>query len=975
MKKVLLILLSFCTTVSFGQSSLTDKQTRKLSYYDLYKKELYGEAIKVLEQLPEQDASEEIVFYLSAAKFQDVNNPEIKKWIHQHPDHPLNGEASFHYATQAFNAGDSAEWSRYLSKVKASQLRKVDQASYHFMNGLLLTQNRRFKQAKRAFAAAHANAYGNKSELTYYQAYISYQLAEFDDAITGFKALTSHKYFGVPANYYAAKINMERSNYDEVIRLAENDLSAAVSKTNAGFYQLLGEAFAKKGNLAKADTYFEKAIQAYPGRPSSALYYQAGVAKFKTGNEAKALEYLTEAGTSSGPFAKLSAFQLGRLHVRRNDPESALAAYIEASSSDDAALQEESIYQAAKLNAKLGRFSAAISYAQDYQEAFPQGVWLTDINDLLAQSYLKTSDFNKAILLLEASSFDNSIQQEVYQKVTFQKAVLDFNDGNFEQAGVGFEKSLRFPISSTVANSSHFYLGEIYLRKERFSNAINSYNRMNPKNPQANYGLGYAYFNQQQYSEAIPFFRGAIEAEKWDIKQDARLRLADCLYATKSYEEASRLYRRLEQSDYVVFQQGMIARNQSDYAGALQFLSEISNPSSFEDDALFYQGLIAFENADFELSVTRFSQLIEGMSDSPYLPKAYLNRGLSSSNRGSYEAAKNDFDYVITNFLRKEEALSAILGLQDLQQKGIAIENLEETIRAYREANPDDRSLETVEFETAKSAYFGQEYGRAIRSITSFVQAYPKSNYGPEASYYLGDAYFRIDSLSAARDVFRNQRFLRTDFTGRVLFRLGSINHDLGDFDQAIESYKQLLELNLTPKDNFNAKNGLMLTWYAKDNYLETIVYADMILGSEWKPIFAEPQANLLKAKCFLALERTTEGEALLSQLAEGTDLVAVEAAYLDARLAYDIGSYDISLEKLFGLTSTFGTYTLWVEKAYLLIAENYIAKDELFQAKATLRSIVQHSQDQNTVNNAMTRLETIEQDLATDSVKVKNDE
>jgi hypothetical protein len=285
--------------------------------------------------------------------------------------------------------------------------------------------------------------------------------------------------YGLSANFYRARILLAKEDYDGVIRLAQEELSEEKSITNAGLFQLLGEAYAKTGETSKADAYFEKAILKYPGKPSSALYYQAGVSKFKLGNVDKALAYLTESGIGSGPFATLSAFQLGRLHIKRNDLENALAAYIEASSSEDIAIKEESIYQAAMLNAKLERYTASIDYCHDYLSKYNQGKWRNEINDLLAQSYLKTSDYDKAIKLLEKISISNQRQKEVYQKVTFQKSLLRFNDGLFDEAEEWFKKSLRYPVIEELTNKTYKDLGEIYLRKENHLKAISSYRQMN----------------------------------------------------------------------------------------------------------------------------------------------------------------------------------------------------------------------------------------------------------------------------------------------------------------------------------------------------------------------------------------------------------------------------------------------------------------------------------------------------------------
>lgn len=164
-----------------------------------------------------------------------------------------------------------------------------------------------------------------------------------------------------------------------------------------------------------------------------------------------------------------------------------------------------------------------------------------------------------------------------------------------------------------------------------------------------------------------------------------------------------------------------------------------------------------------------------------------------------------------------------------------------------------------------------------------------------------------------------------------------------------------------------------MLSSYDKGDFQQAIFHANQVIQSDWKPLNAEPTAQLLKARSYLNLGEIEESRNIYKQLAGGEDHFAAEASYMVALLAYRENNYDQSLDLLFDLTARLGSYTEWIEKSYLLISENYIAKDELFQAKATLRSIIQHSQSDETKRIATEMLESIEQDNVSDSLKQGN--
>lgn len=973
MKKLYLIIGLCAPLFHFGQNSLGDRGPEDLTYFEYFQKEQYHEVVRSLQRETYLNPNQELILLLSFQKTGEPKGDEIKTWMADHPDHPLKSLAAFNYAQLRFAQGDTAASKRSLSTINHRKLAEKDQATFGYLSGVMSLNDGQYAKALKHFKLAEAKGYHDQVQLTYYQSFISYHQNKYQEALKGFSQMLDDPNYGVSSRYFMAKIYLESEDYEKVIDLAQGELSEDISLTSSGFYQLLGEAYAYQNDLAKADAFFEKAIEKHPSRPSPDLYYQAGVSKFKIGNEEKALSYLTESGIGKGTYARLSAFQLGRLYIRRNELEKALSAYMESSSSDDLQIKEESLYQSAMLNAKLERFPEAIRYCEDYLERFAEGQWVGAIESLLAKCYLKTSDYDQAISQLEKRGIRNETQRGVYQKLTYQQGLQKFNDAQFDAAVVLFDKSQQYPVDAELVNDANFHLAEIYLQRENYQEALQRYRRVEPLSPEASYGMGFAYYNRQLYQEAIPHFRKGLLSASEQTRQDALLRLADCYYATKSYELAVDAYSRLPQNDYVSFQQAMVNRNLERNQRAVSILEEINVRSSYKDDAMFFIGQIAFENGEFEIAEERFTSLMTQFPENSYAARAFLNRGITRNNLQKYDAAKSDYIHVIENYLQNEEAFSAILGLQDLQQKGVQVSGIERFIRDYKKANPGDGSLEVVEFESAKGTYFDLNYGKAIDMFKAFLQEYPESKFRTEAVYYLGDSHYRSNQLQESREVFADQRFVRNTYTGRILNRLGAINLALGDYADALEDYELLLSLNLSPKDNYNARKGAMQGSFLQLEYPEAIKFADEILGAEWMPLNAEKEAKLLKAKSLYQMQQLNDSKALFSELAKGEDQFAAEAAYTYAYIAYEEAAYDESLDALFELTSRLGSYTEWIDKSYLLIADNYIGKDELFQAKATLRSIVQHSKDLEVKRIAQEKLDTIEQTTELDTLTEGN--
>ncbi|MEO1255201.1 MAG: tetratricopeptide repeat protein, partial [Bacteroidota bacterium] len=587
--------------------------------------------------------------------------------------------------------------------------------------------------------------------------------------------------------------------------------------------------------------------------------------------------------------------------------EEALAAYIEASTSEDVSIREEAYFQSVAIHVKLEQYSEAIKFADDYLNDFSSLPRSTAVQNLIAQSYLKTSNYDLAISHLQKTGNTTDVQQQIYQKVTYLKATLSFNDGDFPTAKQWFTESLKFTPDVELKNLSYYHLAEISIRLNQYEDAIRLYKSQSRLDEVSNYGIGYALFNQRRYQEAIPYFSIARDALDKNISQDATARLADCLYATKSYKSALELYDRLLgeiQSSYLHFQKGMTQKGIGKNDEAIKTFEEIYQSNKYGSEALFQSGMIYFESARFSLADKFFTQVIEKHPNATSVIASTLNRGISRKNKGELEKAAKDYETVLDKYMDNEAALNAILGLQELEQAGLNIPKLEQYIDQYKLANPESGSLSFVEFESAKRKYFNFLYDQAAKDLEEFLKEYPTSSNIMEAKYYLADSYFRLGQMEKAFPFFNELKKIRNQFTGRVLNRLGETSRELGKEEAAKEAYQLLLDLNLTPKDDYNAMKGLMTHYFDNEAYDQAIQMADRIISSDWKPINGEREATLVKARSLFRQNILLSAKAAYQELAEGNDVYAAESNYHLGLIAFKEDDYETSLDILFDLNA-----------------------------------------------------------------------
>jgi len=281
----------------------------------------------------------------------------------------------------------------------------------------------------------------------------------------------------------------------------------------------------------------------------------------------------------------------------------------------------------------------------------------------------------------------------------------------------------------------------------------------------------------------------------------------------------------------------------------------------------------------------------------------------------------------------------------------------------FKTANPDNKSLEGLEYETAKNFYFTQEYQKAITGLNSFLASYPQTANKLEAQYYIAESYYRLKEFNKALPIYE---VLSSDMTfnlaSRTVARKAEIEFALGKYQEAIPSFHRVEKLATNKKDQYTAWSGLMESFYLTGQYDSADIYARTILQHGNINAGAENKASLYLGKSAMARgDSTSAKDEFLNTLNTAQDEYGAEAKYLLAQLFYNQKEYRQSIETLFSLNNDFKAYHDWVGKSYLLLADNYVGLNDVFQAKATLQSLIDNFPQQNVKEAARKKMQEID--------------
>src|SRR5690606_22994098 len=90
------------------------------------------------------------------------------------------------------------------------------------------------------------------------------------------------------------------------------------------------------------------------------------------------------------------------------------------------------------------------------------------------------------------------------------------------------------------------------------------------------------------------------------------------------------------------------------------------------------------------------------------------------------------------------------------------------------------------------------------------------------------------------------------------------------------------------------------------------------------------------------------------------SNALGAEAAYHMAYVRFLQERYKDAETEVFSLVKKFPAYDHWKARAFILLGDIYVGLDDLFQARATLQSVVDHSTEPELVSQAAERLANI---------------
>ncbi|MCB9169937.1 MAG: tetratricopeptide repeat protein [Flavobacteriales bacterium] len=904
-------------------------------------------------------------------------------FMRDHPEDQHVGTVRYELFRHFFALKQWDDCLAWAGQVNADELSAKDQEEFHFKQGYALFQEDRTDEAMTEMGRVKDGTGPYAVPATYYTAHMDYSRGRYASALKGFEKIKDDPSFGRIVPFYIAEIKFREGQYADVVAYVEPLLADPSGTRRIGeLNRLVGGSHYQLGQYAAATPYLEKAAQRSTGIGREERY-MLGYAYYKSGEWQKALTQLSLVTNAEDSLAQLAVYHMADCYLHLNEKNYARNAFKRAYElGQDPTVKEDALFNYAKLAYELSfdPYNEAITALRDYLKKYPNTPRRNEAYAFLVDVFLKTHNYAAALSALDEIQNKDLPLKEVYQQLAYNRGVELYDGGKYDQAVQAFQQGLKYPVDRDMNARCHFWMGESFYHQGDYDQALRKYDDLR-NTPgayatslyeEAGYSMGYAYFKQRTYDEALTAFRRFNGASGVDRKQraDAMLRIADCYYLAKDEEQAIRWYDEAIRAgstdgDYALFQKGVCLGLERKFPEKIAVLKDLlaERPNSrFAADAKFQLGETYINLEDDANAMHYYTQVVQEHPNSPNVRQSMLQVALIHKRQGNADQALQEFKAIVAKYPTMDGARDALAGIESIYVEQGRVGEYESYLRSLDFVDPASLDLDEKYYRSAEALYFDGKCDQAIGAFGDYLSKYPNGAYALNALYYRGDCEYRAQQYEQALPdleavIQRNgQQFLES-----ALFGASDILFKDKRWEGALDHFVQLGQVANLPQNVLAAKAGRMRCLRELGRNEEAAQAAQEVMTDGGANADLKAEAGLLIAQDALDHNELDDAYARFKGVAtSSTNARGAEARFNMAYVRFLQEKYRDAEKEVFGLVQDFPAYDHWKARAFILLGDVYVRLDDRFQAKATLQSVVDHCSEPDLVAQARARLDTI---------------
>ncbi|MAY85078.1 MAG: hypothetical protein CMP59_13190 [Flavobacteriales bacterium] len=897
--------------------------------------------------------------------FHDDAEVLLKRFIEQNPDNAHRSSAIFNLGRYYFRKKDYYELIVIFRKLDPLDLNNEERAEYNFKLGYSYLQEGQKDQAAQYFYEIKDVDNTYVTPARYYYAHISYENGKYQTALEDFHKIQNDPQFGPVVPYYISQIYYLQERYEELIEYAPPLLDSVIPRRELEIKKLIGDAYYETEQYEEAAPYLNDYILRRPADQEDR--YQLGYAYYKSGEYDLAVSSLQKAIGENDSLSQSAYYYIASAAIKSDRKSEARTAFKFASEYDaDEKLQEDALFNYAKLAYELSfhPYDDAIKAFETFISEYPNSEKLDDAYEYLLGVYYTTKNYEEALKSIDRINSKDIRLVDAKQRISYYRGVELYNMDDYEEAIALFKAAVEINRNPEIKAKATYWMAESYHQQEDYDNAIFHYtnflssagSRSVSYFNRAYYNLAYSYYEKGNYPSSIFWFQEYVNNEDRKFKgliNDSYIRMGDGYFVQKKYNQAIEAYDKavrlnVAHTDYSLLQLSISQGLLGNYKAKVQTLKKLidrKESSIYTDDALNEIGKTYLVLNLPEDALTYYNQLINEHPKSNLLAEAYLKVGLIHYNREEDKLALNAFDHVIKEYPSTRSAKEALEKVRKIFIDQGDLKAFEDYVNGVPFADISKSKLDSTAYVIAENHYLEGKCEKAVRDLTNYLKRYPNGLFSLNAHFYRGDCESRQGFRQEAIQDFEYVVAQATNkFTEKSYYALARLYEEMDSNTQAIRNYEKIVE-TAKSQNWINQAEEKLLSLYVEEEKFEdakrmanTLLQRDPISTDLWE------KSKMILARISYDQEEYQESIELLDSLAKSNTERGAEAKYLAARIYYLNGDHSKSDTMIYRLVDQVPTYPYWIAKGFILLADNFLAREDFYNARITFQSVIDNA-------------------------------
>ncbi len=885
----------------------------------------------------------------------------MESFVEDYPTSTKRNAAYLNVATYYFENGKYAYAEKWFDKVDESNLNNKQRDGFNFAKGYTSFTTKNYKNAQKYLTKVeNSQEYGSQAK--YYIGFMAYDGDNYNKANAYFSQVGDNAKYAQKLSYYQADLNFKLGKFEKAIELAKLQLTKSNKDEVSELNKIIGESYFNLENYKDALP-FLKAYKGKNGKWSNTDYYQLGYTYYKEKQFNNAISEFNKIITADNFVAQNAYYHLAESYINVNKKQEALNAFRIASEMNyNLKIQEDAALNYAKISYQIGNpYKSVPEVLTAFLEMYPKTNHKETIESLLIDSYISSKNYPEALKVLKGkNSFEN---KKAFQKVTFYRGLELYNENKFTEALNLFQKSAKENIEAFYTARAIFWMAETDYNLTNFNDALIGFKQFNgfveanqtPEYLNLNYNLAYTYFKLKNYVKSSEYFNLYADFKPKDTSRlnDAYLRLADGYFVTSQYSKAIDAYHAAikigeVETDYAAFQKAMsygyLGKNKTKVLELEAFIKTYKT-SNLQDDALYTLANAYVNTNNTSKAMETYTLLVNNHKQSPLVSKALLRQGLTYYNKNNNQKALTKFKLIAKDFPNTAESNQAISTARLIYIDLGQVNQYATWVKSLDYVNITNVDIDNATYQSAEKQFLDNNSKVAIKQFNAYLNQFPKGLHNLEAHFYLAQLYYKDNLTENAAPHFEAViNAPQSEFTEEALLRLSQINLEAKKWENAIPVLKQLENQANFAQNILYAKSNIMKAFYELEDYVNAQVYANKVLENPSIDITIKNDAKIIIARSAIKTKDEEKAELAYAEvLKTAVGKTAAEALYYDAYFKNKAKNYEASNLATQKLAAEYSSYKLYGAKGLVVMAKNFNALGDAFQATYILESVIKN--------------------------------